>query len=172
MKCLLNNPGRLPLTNAEGLRANTCNVVSWSSSLAVAKLGLASSISKAIPALFFFNIYIYIYIYFFEAKKENLKKEHLRSIWIQLKLKTEKHYSKIIFKYVNSAVSPIFNEKVVEKCSLWDSWIVYGSTVHGRKVKKLRLGKKSHTMVGVRNFCLGNLISLNQLVIYYEKSHL
>ena len=116
--------------------------------------------------------YIYIYIYIFEAKKENLKKEHLRSIWIQLKLKTEKHYSKIIFKCVNSAVSPIFNEKVVEKCSLGDSWIVYGSTVYGRKVKKLRLGKKSHTMVGVRNFCLGNLISLNQLVIYYEKSHL
>ena len=87
-------------------------------------------------------IIFFQYIYIFEAKKENLKKKHLRSIWIQLKLKTEKHCSKIIFKCVNSVVRPIFNEKVVEKCSLWDSWIVHGSTVHGRKVKKLRLGKK------------------------------
>ena len=29
-----------------------------------------------------------------------------------------KHCSKIIFKYVNSAVGPIFNEKVAEKWSL------------------------------------------------------
>ena len=34
------------------------------------------SIFKATPALFI-PIYIYIYIYIFEAKKENLKKEHL-----------------------------------------------------------------------------------------------
>jgi len=33
----------------------------------------------------------------------------------KLKLKTEKHCSKIIFKYVNNTVGPIFNEKVVEK---------------------------------------------------------
>ena len=37
----------------------------------------------------------------------------LGSVWIQLK--TEKHCSKIIFKYVNSTVGPIFNEKVAEK---------------------------------------------------------
>ena len=30
----------------------------------------------------------------------------------KLKLKTEKHYSKIIFKCVNSTMEPIFNEKV------------------------------------------------------------
>ena len=41
-----------------------------------------------------------------------------------------KHYSEIIFKCMNSAVRPIFNEKVSEKRSLWDSWIVHGCTVH------------------------------------------
>ena len=30
-----------------------------------------------------------------------------------------KHCSKIIFKYINSAVRPIFNEKVAEKWNLW-----------------------------------------------------
>ena len=35
-----------------------------------------------------------------------------------------KYYSKIIFKYVNSAVGPIFNEKVVKKYNLWDPWTV------------------------------------------------
>ena len=37
----------------------------------------------------------------------------------KLKLKTEKHCSKIIFKCVNSIVGPIFNEKVAEKWNLW-----------------------------------------------------
>ena len=41
-----------------------------------------------------------------------------------------KHYSVIIFKRVNSAVRPIFNEKVSEKWSLWDLWIVHRCTVH------------------------------------------
>ena len=36
-----------------------------------------------------------------------------------------KHCSEIIFKCVNSAVGPIFNEKVVEKYNLWESWIVH-----------------------------------------------
>ena len=35
------------------------------------------------------------------------------SVWIQLK--TEKYYSKIIFKCVNSTVGPIFNKKVAKK---------------------------------------------------------
>ena len=30
-----------------------------------------------------------------------------------------KYYSKIIFKYVNSAVRPIFNKKITEKWGLW-----------------------------------------------------
>ena len=37
----------------------------------------------------------------------------------KLKLKTEKHCSKIIFKYVNNTVGPIFNKKVAEKWNLW-----------------------------------------------------
>ena len=36
----------------------------------------------------------------------------------------------------------IFNEKVVEKWDLWDLWTLHESTVHGRKVKKLRLKEK------------------------------
>ena len=48
-----NSHGRVSLTNAEGLRANTCNVVSPTSFLAVTKSGLAFSISKATPALFY-----------------------------------------------------------------------------------------------------------------------
>ena len=34
------------------------------------------------------------------------------------KLKIEKHHSKIIFKYVNSIVRSIFNEKVIIKWGL------------------------------------------------------
>ena len=49
---------------------------------------------------------------------------HIESVWIRLillKLKTYcwNHYSKIIFKYVNSTVGPIFNEKVAKKWNLW-----------------------------------------------------
>ena len=49
----------------------------------------------------------------------------------KLKLKTEKHCSKIIFKCVNSIVGSIFNEKVAEKCILWDPWTVHWYTVYG-----------------------------------------
>ena len=37
----------------------------------------------------------------------------------KLKIETEKHCSKIIFKCVNSIVRPIFNEKVDKKWYLW-----------------------------------------------------
>ena len=40
-------------------------------------------------------------------------------------VKNWKHCSKIIFKCVNSAVWPIFNESFVEKIGLWGSWIVH-----------------------------------------------
>ena len=49
-------------------------------------------------------------------------------VWILLillKIESWKHYSKIIFKCVNSAVWPIFNESFVEKIGLWGSWIVH-----------------------------------------------
>ena len=53
----------------------------------------------------------------YTQKKWGIKKLYIGSIWIELivaknwKLKTEnwKHCSKIIFKYVNSIVGPIFN---------------------------------------------------------------
>ena len=53
-----------------------------------------------------------------------IKYRHNGSVWIELIFaETEnwnwKHYSKIIFKCMNSAVEPIFNEKVVEKWNLW-----------------------------------------------------
>ena len=72
------------------------------------------------------------------------------SIWIEfilLKLKNEnwKHYSKIIFKCVNSIVRPIFNEKVVEKCNLWDPSTVHGYTVHCWLSQKVRLRSEEHT---------------------------
>ena len=39
------------------------------------------------------------------------------------KLKTKKHCSKIIFKYVNSTAGLIFNKKVAKKWGLWVSWL-------------------------------------------------
>ena len=50
---------------------------------------------------------------------------HYRCVWIELIFaETEnwnwKHCSEIIFKCVNSAVGPILNKKVAEKCNLWD----------------------------------------------------
>ena len=60
----------------------------------------------------------------------------------KLKLKTEKHCNKIIFKCVNSTVGLIFNEKVAEKYSLWDSWTMHESTIHRKKSQKVMTGKK------------------------------
>ena len=58
----------------------------------------------------------------------------------KLKLKTEKYYSKIIFKCVNSTMRPIFNEKITEEWNLW----IYKQLhdVHWlteKKVKKIKL---------------------------------
>ena len=53
-----------------------------------------------------------------------------------------KHCNKIIFKCVNSAVEPIFNEKVDKKWSLWDPWTVHKCTVHRRTGQPLRLKRK------------------------------
>ena len=70
----------------------------------------------------------------------------LGSVWIGLillKLKTYywNHCSKIIFKCVNSAVGPIFNEKIDKKRNLWvrkqctdalftENWSKVAATVH------------------------------------------
>ena len=53
-----------------------------------------------------------------------------------------KHCNKIIFKCVNNAVEPIFNEKVDKKGSLWDPWTVHTCTVHIRTGQPLRLKRK------------------------------
>ena len=55
-----------------------------------------------------------------------------------------KYYSKIIYKYVNNAVRPIFNEKVAEKWSLW----VREQIVHGRLGQQLQLEKKKRKKKG------------------------
>ena len=47
-----------------------------------------------------------------------------------------KHYSKIIFKCVNSTVGPIFNEKVAEKWNLWVSCTVHGTHKIDKGAKK------------------------------------
>ena len=51
-------------------------------------------------------------------------------------------------------MGPIFNEKVAEKWGLWGPWTVHENTVRGRKVKKLRLGKKKNFWNV--NVCLGS----------------
>ena len=58
--------------------------------------------------------------------------------------KTEnwKHCNKIIFKCVNSAMWPIFNEKVAENWSLWILWIVHRThklMKSGSKVRNIQL---------------------------------
>ena len=53
--------------------------------------------------------------------KKKLKPPHLARFRVRLdktyftEIVNWKYYNKIIFKYVNSTVGPIFNEKVVEK---------------------------------------------------------
>ena len=51
---------------------------------------------------------------------------HTAENW-KMKLKTEKYCNEIIFKYVNSTVESIFNEKMVEKWNLWirEQYTVY-----------------------------------------------
>ena len=53
-----------------------------------------------------------------------------------------KYCNEIIFKYVNSAVEPIFNEKVTEKCNLWDPWTMHECTVHRWLVNNCGLKRK------------------------------
>ena len=58
-----------------------------------------------------------------------------------------KHCSKIIFKYVNIAVGPIFNESFVEKRGLWVPWTVHETCWNSvdpllKKIKKNKKKKK------------------------------
>ena len=60
-----------------------------------------------------------------KKKNRNLERKTILILRVRLdrtffaKIENWKHCSKIIFKCVNSAMRPIFNEKVVEKWSLW-----------------------------------------------------
>ena len=53
-----------------------------------------------------------------------------------------KHCSKIIFKCVNSAMRPIFNESFVEKRGLWVLWIVYGTYWKNTLLAEMRFSNK------------------------------
>ena len=58
-----------------------------------------------------------------------------------------KQCSKIIFKFVNSTVWPIFNESLVEKKDLWVSWTVHGTHCrqHPSAFEKRRRKRKTQT---------------------------
>ena len=61
----------------------------------------------------------------------------LRLCYLRVRLDTGenwKYYNKIIFKFVNSSVWLIFNEKVAEKWCLWVPWTVHGTHLCGWKV--------------------------------------
>ena len=74
---------------------------------------------------------------------EKYQVTHKREVYFDIKgpfgynwkLKTEKHCSKIIFKYVNSTVGPIFNEKIAEK---WNLWVREQCTVCTDWLKRMR----------------------------------
>ena len=50
-------------------------------------------------------------------------------------------------------MGPIFNEKVVEKCNLWDPWTVHGCTVHNWLVNNCGLKKKEKKKKKKREKC-------------------
>ena len=62
---------------------------------------------------------------------------------ILLKIENWKHCNKIIFKFLNSAVWPIFNKSFVEKRDLWVPWTVYGNGTHWNSINALQKKKKN-----------------------------
>ena len=80
---------------------------------------------------------------------------YVGSIWIPLIAENWKHYSKIIFKCVNSVVGPIFNESFVEKRGLWVPWTVHRihyHTLDAAEKKKFQLYPNVHIMSCFINF--------------------
>ena len=69
------------------------------------------------------------------AKNGVLGSVWIRLILLKLKIYYWNHWSKIIFKYVNSTVGPIFNEKVAKKWNLW---------VHKQYIMYCLLQKSQH----------------------------
>ena len=65
-----------------------------------------------------------------------------------LKAENWKYCSKIIFKYVNSAVGSIFNESFVEKKGLWIPWTMHGThcqMLDAAEKKKFQLYPNVHS---------------------------
>ena len=81
-----------------------------------------------------------------------------------------KHCSKIIFKYVNSIMRLIFNEKVDKKWSLWDLWTVHLCTVYKRPVnscgwrKKKKRKRRRNTFKCYPNIHIGSLLGERYLM--------
>ena len=81
-----------------------------------------------------------------------------------------KHCSKIIFKYVNSAVGSIFNGKVVEKWSLWVPWTVNGihwCALYTKKKSKITAQKKEKR----ENIDVGSAKRASQMHFLYVMMH-
>ena len=89
--------------------------------------------------------------------------------------------SKIIFKCVNSAVEPIFNESFVEKRSLWVPWTVHGThwllrnaILQKKKNADARLWTQSKCILSVclvkikksAYFCYYSWVPLHFLVLF------
>ena len=68
----------------------------------------------------------------------------LGSVWINL------IFAEIIFKYVNSDVRTIFNEKIGQKCNLWNPWIVHGVYYSQLTCHRLRAKKKKTQNTNVK----------------------
>ena len=87
-----------------------------------------------------------------DLKSKHFKYINLKSIFkfifkslfgYSWKLKTEKDCSKIIFKYVNNTVGPIFNEKIAEK---WNLWIRKQCTKKSQKAMAEKRKKKKKNL--------------------------
>ena len=78
------------------------------------------------------NIYIYIY----HLLRMRLDTTYFAENW--------KYCSKIIFKCVNNAVRPIFNENFTEKICLWVPWTVHG--IHWKSMKHFSQKKEEGEM--------------------------
>ena len=92
-----------------------------------------------------------------------------------------KHYSKIIFKCVNSALEPIFNESLCEKSGLWVPWTVHeahwkAETLFSQKKKKTQnvgsekiISIQSYNKYENQSWSITSLVFGSLLVIHGKK---
>ena len=79
------------------------------------------------------------------AWKKNYSAINLKAYRVHLDITENwKHCSKIIFKCVNSAMRPIFNESFTEKRGLWVPWTVHRT--HWKSMKHSSQKKKKKRM--------------------------